>query len=72
MEQPTLRVLINQIDYTISPPGTLDNTTLSRVPVIRIYGASSTGHKACVHVHQVYPYFFIEYGGKLSPDNGTL
>jgi hypothetical protein len=70
MEQATLRVLINQIDYTVAPPGALDNTSLPRVPVIRIYGASSTGQKACVHVHQVYPYFFVEYGGELSPNNG--
>jgi DNA polymerase zeta len=70
MEQASLRVLINQIDYTVAPPGALDNTSLPRVPVIRIYGASSTGQKACVHVHQVYPYFFVEYGGKLSPSNG--
>jgi DNA polymerase zeta len=69
-QEATLRVLINQIDYTVTSPGALDNTSLPRVPVIRIYGASSTGMKACVHVHQVYPYFFVEYGGKLSPENG--
>ncbi|KAG2154856.1 hypothetical protein DEU56DRAFT_770809 [Suillus clintonianus] len=68
-QEATLRVLINQIDYTVASPGALDNTSLPRVPVIRIYGASSKGKKACVHVHQVYPYFFVEYGGKLSPDN---
>ncbi|KAG1864196.1 hypothetical protein DFJ58DRAFT_680547 [Suillus subalutaceus] len=68
-QEATLRVLINQIDYTVASPGALDNTSLPRVPVIRIYGASSTGTKACVHVHQVYPYFFVEYGGKLSPEN---
>ncbi|KAG1783945.1 hypothetical protein EV702DRAFT_958561 [Suillus placidus] len=68
-QEATLRVLINQIDYTVASPGPLDNTSLPRVPVIRIYGASSTGTKACVHVHQVYPYFFVEYGGKLSPEN---
>ncbi|KAG2159871.1 uncharacterized protein EDB93DRAFT_1112357, partial [Suillus bovinus] len=68
-QEATLRVLINQIDYTVASPGPLDNTSLPRVPVIRIYGASSTGKKACVHVHQVYPYFFVEYGGKLSPEN---
>jgi len=67
---PTLRVQINQIDHTLSPSGFLDNTLLPRVPVIRIYGASSTGETACVHIHQVYPYFFVEYTGNLSPDEG--
>ncbi|KAG6332362.1 hypothetical protein ID866_6727 [Astraeus odoratus] len=68
---PALSVLINQIDYTLAPPGPLDNSSLPRVPIIRVYGASSAGVKACVHIHQVYPYFFIEYTGKLIPDNGT-
>ncbi|KAI6031825.1 hypothetical protein BKA83DRAFT_90935 [Pisolithus microcarpus] len=65
----TVSVHINQIDYTLCPPGPLDNSALPRVPVIRIYGASSVGEKACVHIHQVYPYFFIEYNGEMNPDN---
>ncbi|KAL4069612.1 hypothetical protein V8B97DRAFT_2024397 [Scleroderma yunnanense] len=64
-----LSVLINQIDYTLAPPGSLDNSSLHRVPIIRIYGTSSTGQKACVHIHQVYPYFFVEYTAKVTPDN---
>ena len=67
----SLSVLINQIDYTLAPPGPLDNSSLSRVPIIRVYGASSAGQKACVHIHQVYPYFFIEYTAKVTPDSGT-
>ncbi|KIJ68443.1 hypothetical protein HYDPIDRAFT_124966 [Hydnomerulius pinastri MD-312] len=70
-EEPSLCVLINQIDHTLAPPGPLDNASLPRVPIIRIYGASSTGEKACVHVHQVYPYFFVEYPGKMTPDHVT-
>ena len=66
----SLSVLINQIDHVLAPPGPLENASLPRVPVIRIYGASSTGEKACVHVHQVYPYFFVEYPGNMTPDDG--
>ncbi|KAJ3766592.1 hypothetical protein FB446DRAFT_381067 [Lentinula raphanica] len=62
---PTLRVQINQIDYTLAPPGPLDNSTLPMVPLLRIYGPSDTGGKACVYIHQVYPYFFVEYTGAL-------
>ena len=69
---PSLRVRINQIDYTVEPTGPLDNTTIPEVPIIRIYGESSIGRKACLHIHQVYPYFFIEYAGIMSPDNGEL
>ncbi|KAJ7783795.1 hypothetical protein DFH07DRAFT_997017, partial [Mycena maculata] len=54
-----------QIDHCLVPPGQLDNSDLPNVPVIRIYGSSSTGKKCCVHVHQVYPYFFVEYFGKM-------
>ncbi|KZT65126.1 hypothetical protein DAEQUDRAFT_677323 [Daedalea quercina L-15889] len=66
---PTLRVRVNQIDHHLVAPGPLDNSTLPRVPVVRIYGQSTTGQKACVHVHQVYPYFFVEYTGKMNPDS---
>ncbi|KAI0793498.1 hypothetical protein C8Q75DRAFT_565280 [Abortiporus biennis] len=66
---PNLRVRINQIDYTVSSAGTLDNTTFARAPIIRIYGKSSAGPKACIHIHQVYPYFFVEYSGKTNPDS---
>lgn len=71
VKEPNLRVRINQIDYTVEPAGPLDKTTLPRVPIIRIYGESSVGKKACLHVHQVYPYFFVEYFGQMSPDDGT-
>ncbi|KAI1797881.1 hypothetical protein LXA43DRAFT_969080 [Ganoderma leucocontextum] len=67
-QTPSLRIKINHIDYTMAPPGSLDNSTLHRVPVIRIYGDSSIGLKTCLHLHQVYPYFFVEYLGKMNPD----
>ncbi|KAI0348054.1 hypothetical protein BDW22DRAFT_1350202 [Trametopsis cervina] len=68
-QEPSLRVRINHIDYTVNQAGVLDNTSHDRAPVIRIYGDSSIGRKTCVHVHQVYPYFFVEYTGKLNPDS---
>lgn len=67
---PRLEVRINQIDYILAPPGELDNSSLPRVPVIRIFGTSSTSQTACVHVHQIYPYFYVEYTGKLGPRHG--
>lgn len=65
-----LQVRINQIDYTLVPPGNLDNSSLPKVPVLRIFGSSSIGKTACVHVHQVYPYLFVQYLGKLNPTHG--
>ncbi|KAJ7630949.1 hypothetical protein FB45DRAFT_917030 [Roridomyces roridus] len=70
---PGLQVQINQIDHYLSPPGRLDNSDLPQVPVIRVYGPSrDSGDKCCVHVHQVYPYFFVEYFGKMRLRSGQL
>jgi DNA polymerase zeta len=66
-----MRVRLDNIDYALARPGPLDDSTLPRVPVIRIYGLSSGGQRACLHVHQVYPYFFVDYHGSLNPDRGT-
>lgn len=70
-QEPALRVQITNIDHTMVNPSELDNTLLPKAPVIRIFGTSSTGQKACLHVHQVYPYFMVEYLGKTDPDSGT-
>lgn len=69
---PVLRVRVNHIDHILVEPGPLDNSSQHLVPIIRIYGMSSTGKKTCVHIHQVYPYFYIEYAGNVDPESGTL
>ncbi|XP_034653451.1 DNA polymerase zeta catalytic subunit isoform X1 [Drosophila subobscura] len=37
---------------------------IKRVPIIRIFGANSSGQKTCMHVHGVFPYFYIPYDKK--------
>lgn len=66
-----LRVQITHIDHTTVSASELDNTSLPKAPVIRIFGTSSTGQKGCLHIHQVYPYFMVEYLGKTDPESGT-
>ncbi|KAG8995718.1 DNA polymerase zeta [Tulasnella sp. JGI-2019a] len=68
MTTPIIKVRITNADYAIQPRGEFDNTSLSKVPVIRIFGLASNGHKTCVHIHQVYPYFYVEYKGSMKPE----
>ncbi|KAJ1555441.1 DNA polymerase zeta catalytic subunit [Cladochytrium tenue] len=41
---------------------------LRRVPILRVFGATPAGQKACVHVHQVFPYFYVPYDGPNEPE----
>ena len=68
-----ISVRLNNIDYVVASTGPMDDPgELERVPVLRTYGTSSTAAKAGVHIHQVYPYFYIEYAGSLDPDSGVF
>lgn len=31
------------------------------MPIVRIFGANANGQKCCMHVHGVFPYFYIPY-----------
>ncbi|KAF9906258.1 DNA polymerase zeta [Linnemannia zychae] len=67
---------IADLDYSMVPPGPLDlqscqflppHIPVQKVPVVRIFGANEAGQKTCVHIHQVYPYFYVQYKGSLEP-----
>lgn len=70
---PKVKVRVTNIDYAVipHPDPLLDQCSLPRVPVIRIFGESSEGCNACVHVHQVYPYFYVDYHGSMDPEYST-
>lgn len=44
---------------------------IKRVPVVRIFGVTEDGEKACLHVHNVYPYFCIPIDSPESIDTTT-
>ncbi|XP_066256625.1 DNA polymerase zeta catalytic subunit isoform X2 [Euwallacea similis] len=69
-------VKIVVLDYYMSAPtpgldviySEFRSSTISQVPVIRCFGSTETGQKICVHIHGVFPYFYIPYDGKSNPE----
>lgn len=57
----TFSMRIVHLDYVMLPPvagldvcvSRLEGTVLSRVPVIRVFGATPAGQKTCCHIHKV-------------------
>ncbi|KAF1344953.1 hypothetical protein BDV97DRAFT_362890 [Delphinella strobiligena] len=76
----TFRVRLNCVDTYQTTPGELDpplwgNTSsstqkrkqnLPQIPIIRVFGATETGQKVCMHIHGAFPYLYVEYNGSLS------
>ncbi|KAJ3178228.1 DNA polymerase zeta [Gaertneriomyces sp. JEL0708] len=51
-----------------APPNAGRLTSVLKVPVIRVFGVTETGQKCCLHVHDCYPYIFVEYNGAPEDD----
>lgn len=70
------RVYLTYTDYVLAPPGRFDRAEsafaahkrLPLVPVLRVFGATPSGQRCCVHVHNVFPYCYVEYRGALVPE----
>ena len=75
------RVRLNCVDHYQATPtefdpllkrgnGTAQQKNATKVPVIRVFGATEAGQKVCAHVHGAFPYLYIEYHDGLSPVEG--
>ncbi|KAJ3150701.1 DNA polymerase zeta [Geranomyces michiganensis] len=80
---PFISIRIVSMDHYMAYPNRLlDHTATQfsqpshatfRVPVVRIFGVTPHGQKACVHLHNAYRYFYIPYTGPpLADDNADL
>ncbi|UZJ54097.1 hypothetical protein CBS101457_003417 [Exobasidium rhododendri] len=75
---PSFRLRLINIDHVLTRPSLgLDRTEcafnapgqpLSRVPVLRVFGATPAGQRVCAHFHGIFPYCYVEYKGSLEPD----
>lgn len=64
---PTCRLV--SLDYYMSKPlrgadlcySNFLGKPLDYVPTIRIFGATPSGQRACLHVHKVFPYLYVKW-----------
>lgn len=68
-----LALYLLHVEHTLQQPCDLDtfqspfgtNGHLERVPVLHAFGAMRDGTRCCVHIHNVFPYCYVEYRGAL-------
>ena len=68
-----LALYLLHVEHTLQQPCDLDtfqspfgtNGRLERVPVLHAFGAMRDGTRCCVHIHNVFPYCYVEYRGAL-------
>lgn len=61
-----LSLQLNNLDTYQAPPSSLDTiSTVPLVPIIRVFGTTTSGLTATVHIHGIFPYFYIEFNEKL-------
>lgn len=66
-----ISVRLVTMDYYMSSPSTnksnnfdplyslFRSAPISKVPVLRVFGTTLAGQKACLHIHGIFPYLYI-------------
>ncbi|KAH9525040.1 hypothetical protein Btru_000173 [Bulinus truncatus] len=44
------------------------DSSVKKVPVLQIFGATPAGQKTCMHIHGVFPYLYVPYDGTQPED----
>ncbi|KAJ3178368.1 DNA polymerase zeta [Geranomyces variabilis] len=81
-DDPFVSVRIVSMDHYMTYPNPLLDRTATqfsapgtrgfKVPVVRIFGVTALGQKACVHLHNAYRYFYIPYEGPSDPAQARI
>eukprot|EP00741_Cyanophora_paradoxa_P018140 tig00021038_g17514.t1 len=69
-------IRIVNADFYMAPPiaradpmrSPLTGAVVREVPVVRVFGSTPAGQKACLHLHRAFPYFFVPYPEDLGTD----
>lgn len=68
-----MKLVLTYVDFYMTAPhadmdlpvSMFSTEPLSMIPVIRVFGRTNKGIKACLHIHKVYPYIYIPYQASL-------
>lgn len=55
MKKPTVKKVHIGLNCTIF----FSSAPIHRVPVLRVFGITPAGQKACLHIHGIFPYLYV-------------